>query len=104
LIYLILEMIVYLPVCHSHCTRSRFTVPVSCSEELEFHSCPPLCLQRQVPKLAIGMFRCWVLLRKKNKAANLQRFTSSYGSRRFAANHWWTQTSWQVIQRDRDCW
>jgi len=34
LIDLFIAMIVYLPVWHSHCTRSRFTVLVSCSGEL----------------------------------------------------------------------
>jgi len=36
------------------------------------------------------------------QASNLQRFTSSYGSRRFAACDFWTQRSWQVMQRQRD--
>jgi len=30
-------------------------------------------------------------------ATNLQRFTSSYDSRRFAACVCWTQTSWQIM-------
>jgi len=34
LIGLILAMTVYLPVRHSHCTRTRFAVLVSCSSEL----------------------------------------------------------------------
>jgi len=42
---LILAMTVHLPVWHSHCTRARFTVLVSCSAELAVHSCPLLCLQ-----------------------------------------------------------
>jgi len=29
---LILALTVYLPVWHSHCTRARFTVLVSCSD------------------------------------------------------------------------
>jgi len=33
-------------------------------------------------------------------ATNLQRFTLYYGGRRFVAWGCWTQTSWQVIQRD----
>jgi len=37
---LILEMTVFLPVWNSHCTRVRFTVTVSCSDELAVHSCP----------------------------------------------------------------
>jgi len=31
-------------------------------------------------------------------------FTSSYSRRRFAARDCWSQTSWQVMQRDSDCW
>jgi len=34
-----------LPARHSHGTRARFTVLVSCSGELAVHSCPLLCLQ-----------------------------------------------------------
>ena len=30
--------------------------------------------------------------------------TSGYGSERIAAFDCWTQTSWQVLQRDSDCW
>ena len=37
---LILAMAVYLVVWHSHCTRARFTVLVSCSGEFAVHSCP----------------------------------------------------------------
>jgi len=37
-------------------------------------------------------------------ATNLLKFTSSYDNRRFAACDCWTQTSWQVLQRDCDCW
>jgi len=33
-------MTVYLPVWHSHCTSARFTVMVSCSDEIAVHSCP----------------------------------------------------------------
>jgi len=69
----------------THCTRARFTVVVSCSDELAVHSCPLICLQGQVAKLASGLFYCWSLLRNNNMATNLQRFTSIYGSRRFAA-------------------
>jgi len=35
---------------------------------------------------------------------NLQRFTLYYGSRRLATWCCWTQMSWQVMQRDSDCW
>jgi len=38
-------MAVYLPVRHPHCTRARFTILVSCSDELAVHSCPLLSLQ-----------------------------------------------------------
>jgi len=56
-------MTVHLPVWHSHCTWVRFTVLVSCSDQLAIHSCPLICLQRQVAKLASGLFWCWSLLR-----------------------------------------
>jgi len=39
-------MTVCLPVLHSHCTKSRFTVIVSCSDKPTVHSCLLLCLQR----------------------------------------------------------
>ena len=35
----------------THCTRVRFTVLLSCSNELAVHACPLFCLQRQVEKL-----------------------------------------------------
>jgi len=38
LIDLILTMRVYFPMWHSHCTRARFTVLVSCNDELAVHS------------------------------------------------------------------
>jgi len=38
-----------------------------------------------------------------NMVSNLQRFTSSYNIRRFAACDCWTQTSWQVMLGDNDC-
>jgi len=44
-----------------------------------------LCLQRQVAKLASRLLYSWSLLRTNNTAINLQMFTSSYGTRRFAA-------------------
>jgi len=34
----------------------------------------------RLPKLAIGLFCCWVLLRNNHMAANLQTFNSSFGS------------------------
>jgi len=51
-----------------------------------------LCMQRRVAKPANGLLYSWSLLRNNNTAINLQMFTSSYGSRRFAAcdqgSHW----------------
>jgi len=73
---LILALTVYLPIWHSRCTRTRFTILVSCSDELAIHSHPLLCLQKQVAKLASGLFCRWSLLRSNNMATNLWRFTS----------------------------
>jgi len=61
LIDLILAMRVLLPLLNSHCTRVRFTVIVSCSDELAVHSCLLLCLQRGLRKLradcsAVGVY------------------------------------------------
>jgi len=36
-------------------------------------------------------------------ATNLLMFTESYDIARFAASDWWTQTFWQLMQRDSDC-
>jgi len=91
LINLILAMIVCLPVWHSHCTRARFPVLMSCNAELAVHSCPLLCLQRQVTKRESGLFYCWPLLRNNNMATNPQSLTSSYRSRSFAACVCWPQ-------------
>jgi len=76
-------MTVFLPVWNSHCTRVRFTVTVSCSDGLAVHSCLFICLQRQVVKVASGLFWCWSILRNNTVATNPQRFTIYYGSRRF---------------------
>ena len=95
-------MTVFLLVWNLHCTRVRFTVVVPCSDELAVHSCPLLFLQMWVAKVASGLFYCCFLLRNNNMATNLQRFTLYYGGRRFAAWDCWTQTSWQVMQRDSD--
>jgi len=84
LIDLILALTVYLAVWHSHCTRTRITILLSYSDELAFHSCSLLCLQRQVTKLASGLLYRWSLLRNNNMPANVQRFASNNG-RRFAA-------------------
>jgi len=84
-------MTVYLPVLPSHCTRARFTVAMSCSDDLAVHSRPFLCMQRQVVTLTTRLFYCWSLLRNNNTATNLQGFIWSYG-RRFAACDCWKQT------------
>jgi len=102
LIDLILALTAFLPVWNSHCTRVRFTVIVSCSDELAFHSCLFFCLQRRVAKVARGLFCFWTLLRNNTLATNPQRFTLNYGSRRFVAWDCWTHTCWQVMQRDSD--
>jgi len=70
-------MTVYLPVWHSHCTRSRFTVVVSCSDKLAVHLCPLFCLQRRVAKLANRLFCCWSLLCNNSMATNLWRFNQA---------------------------
>jgi len=48
-------------------------------------------MKRQIAKLASGLLYCWCLWRN-NTAINLQMFSSSYGSRTFAAcdqgSHW----------------
>jgi len=64
LIDLIDAITAYLPVWH--CTRARFAVLVSCNDEFAVRSCPLLRLQRQVAKLASGLFNYWSLLRKNN--------------------------------------
>jgi len=55
-------------------------------------------------EVASGLFYCWSLLRNNNMATNLQRLTLYYGGRRFIAWDCWTQTSWQVVQREVTCW
>ena len=95
-------MTVSLPVWNSHCTRVRFTVTVSCSNELAVHSCTLICQQRLAAKVASGLFYCWSLLRNNNMATNLQKFSLYYGSRRFVAWDCWMYPSGQVIQRDSD--
>jgi len=47
---------------------------LSCSGELAVHSCLFFFLQRQVAKLASGLFYCWSLVHNNNMAVNLQRF------------------------------
>ena len=79
LIDLILAITLYLPVWHSHCTKSSFTVLVWCIDELPVHSCPLLRLQTyNVAKHAGAWFCCFSLLRNTNMATNLQRLTSGY--------------------------
>jgi len=52
LVELILATAVHFLVWHSHCTGAKFTVLVSCRDELlTVHSCPLLWLQRQIAKL-----------------------------------------------------
>jgi len=85
----------FLPVWNLHCTRVRFTVAVSCSDELAVLSC-------RVAKVTSGLCYCWFLLRNNNMATNLQRFTLYYASRRFVAWDCWTQTFWQLMRRDSD--
>ena len=58
-------------------------------------------LQMWVANVASGLFYCWSLLCNNIMATNLQRFTY-YGGRRFVSWDYWTQTSWQVMQRDND--
>ena len=85
----------------SHCTRVRFTVTVSCSDGLEVHSCLVLYLQRRVVKVASGLFCFWSLLRNNTVATNPQRslYITVAG---VLLRETWTQTSWQVMQRDSD--
>ena len=92
----------FLPVWNSHCTRVRFAVIVSCSDEFAVHSCHLLCLQRWVAEVASRLFCCWSLLHNNNMATNLQNFTSYSGSRRFVACDCWMYPSWQAMQRDSD--
>jgi len=73
------------------------------THELAFHSCPLLCLQRHVAKLASSLFYCWALLRNNTVATNLHVFTSSYGSRRSAACKRWTQVM-HSLQGDSEFW
>jgi len=99
---LILAMTVCLPIWHSHCTRIRSTVLITCSYELAVRSCPLLACRGRLWNSGANCSTV-PLLRNNNTATNLRRCTSSYGSRRFAACNYWMQTSWQVMQRDSDC-
>ena len=66
LIDLILAITFYLLVWHSHCARVRFTVLVSCSDELAVHSGPHLRLQTQIlrnlPAHCSTVALCWVTI------------------------------------------
>jgi len=55
--------------------KSQVHSLVSGSDELAVDSCPLLCLQRWVAKVASGLFYCWSLLSNNTMATNLQRFT-----------------------------
>ena len=54
-----------------------FTLPknqVHCSDVMPpaVHSCPLFCLQREVEKLASGLFYCYSLLRNNNMATKVR--------------------------------
>jgi len=63
--------------------------------DFAFHSRSLLFLKRRLRKLR-GLFYSWSLLRNNNTATNLQKFTSSYGSRRFVACDCWTVERWHL--------
>jgi len=71
-------MTLYLLAWHWHCTRTSFTVVVSRNDGIAVRSCPCLCLQRQVAKLASGLSYYWSLLPNNNTATNLQTFNLSW--------------------------
>jgi len=52
----------------SHCTRVRFTVILSCRDELAVHTGPFLCVQRRVAKVAswstVGL-HCVIITRQQ---------------------------------------
>ena len=77
--------------------------PIFYTTEFAVHSYPLIYPQRQVAKLASGLFYCWSLLRNNNVFSNVQRLTSSYGSRWLGACVCWTQTFWQVMHRNSGC-
>jgi len=62
-----------------------------CHAVTSLHFTQSAPLQMQVAKLASGLFYCWCLLRNKTRQIS-SKFTSSYGSRRFAACDCWAQT------------
>jgi len=73
LINWILAMTVCLPVRHSHCTRARFTVLVSCRSELEVHLCSIGRPNLWADSSAVGLY-----------CVTITWLTSSYDSRHFA--------------------
>jgi len=84
--------------CDTHTAQESGSL-VPCSDELAVQSRPLLCLLCllwQVAKLASGLFYCCSLLCHNNTPANLQRFTSSYDSGRFAACNCSTHIFWLV--------
>jgi len=85
----------FLLVWNSHCSRVRFTVIVSCSDELAVLSCPSCACRGGLRKSredcsAVGLY-CVT-----NMATNLQRFTLYYGGRGFVVWDCWTHTSWHA--------
>jgi len=77
LINLNVSMTLYLPSWHRHCTRTRFTVVVSCNDLIAVRSRPRLCPHRQVAELASGLLNCC-----GKKSSNVH---FKLGSRRFFA-------------------
>jgi len=78
LIDLILALTVHLPLRHSHCTRARFTVLVTCSDEL-YNS-----LMSTTSPAEAGCQTCEQIGNNNYTATDLGKFTSSYCGRRFA--------------------
>ena len=79
LIDLFLATTVYLPVWQSHCTRARFTVLVSCSDEIADHSCPLLCLQGQVRVARLAFVGQMSEIWPRFKLVVLKNFIWSFG-------------------------
>jgi len=77
-------MTCYLPIWLAHCTRVRFTVLVSCSDEFTVrqftHVRSVACWSRLLTCEPIVLLL--VVLHNNNITSNLQTVTSSYGSRR----------------------
>ena len=77
---------------------------VHCFGNMQLWACSSLMsASLPVEALSCEFFCYWPLLRNNNMATNLRRFPSSYDDRRFGACNFWTQTSWQVTQRDSNC-